>query len=212
MTSPSPVDQLVLRSATVADLVAISRIMNYPPEPPLSASLGSDRASRLGDLLVRSGITISLRQTTVAVIEDAVVGVMDAGTEYPAATTLGQVVRLLPRALAIIGPMHFRRALYGVYLRSSVQFDAVPGAYPVAQLYVEETCRNRGIGGRLLQHAEELARCSASPRMCIETGITNPALRLYERSGYRVVATKVDARYERLTGSPGRVLMVKELS
>jgi len=45
--------------------------------------------------------------------------------------------------------------------------------------------------------------------MCIETGITNPARRLYERHGYVVVATKTDPRYERLTGSPGRIQMTK---
>jgi GNAT superfamily N-acetyltransferase len=211
MTSPLLGDQIALRSATTADLDAISRITNYPPEPPMSASLGTDRASRLGDLLVRAGVTISPRQTTVAVLDDVVVGVMDAGTAYPATVTFGQVVRLLPRALAIIGPTRLRRALYGVYLRSAVQFERLPGAYPIAELYVDERWRNRGIGDRLLKHAEDLARCAASPRMCVETGITNPARRLYERNGYRVVATRVDARYERLTGSPGRVLMAKDL-
>jgi len=45
--------------------------------------------------------------------------------------------------------------------------------------------------------------------MCIETGITNPARRLYERHGYTVISTKTDASYERLTSSPGRILMTK---
>jgi hypothetical protein len=32
------------------------------------------------------------------------------------------------------------------------------------------------------------------------------------RHGYRIVETKRDAAYERMTGIPGRVLMVKELA
>jgi hypothetical protein len=47
--------------------------------------------------------------------------------------------------------------------------------------------------------------------MCLETGSANPARRLYERHGFEVVETKLDSGYERLTGSPGRILMVKEL-
>jgi ribosomal protein S18 acetylase RimI-like enzyme len=47
--------------------------------------------------------------------------------------------------------------------------------------------------------------------MCIETGVTNPARRLYERHGFRVIETKTDARYERLTRSPGRILMTKDI-
>ncbi len=78
--------------------------------------------------------------------------------------------------------------------------------------YVDERLRNRGIGGALLRYAEELARRSGAPCLSLETGITNPARRLYERSGYRIVGTKTDAVYEHLTGSPGRIVMVKELT
>jgi hypothetical protein len=47
--------------------------------------------------------------------------------------------------------------------------------------------------------------------LSLTTAITNPARRLYERNGYGVVGEKRDAEYERITGVPGRVLMVKEL-
>ena len=48
-------------------------------------------------------------------------------------------------------------------------------------------------------------------KMTIETGIWNPARHLYERCGYGLVATKEDRAYERMTGSPGRVLMSKDI-
>jgi len=47
--------------------------------------------------------------------------------------------------------------------------------------------------------------------MALTTTTTNPARHLYIRHGYRVVETRLDPAYERLTGIPGRVLMVKEL-
>jgi hypothetical protein len=35
---------------------------------------------------------------------------------------------------------------------------------------------------------------------------------LYERTGYRVADQRTNARYERITGSAGRVLMVKPVA
>ena len=47
--------------------------------------------------------------------------------------------------------------------------------------------------------------------MTLTTKVTNPARRLYERYGFRVVATKLDAEWERWALSPGRVQMQKDL-
>jgi GNAT superfamily N-acetyltransferase len=202
--------QLVLRAASTDDIAVISRIINVPPEPPLAHLLGPGRASRLGDLFVREGITIAIPDTTVAVLDGEVVGVMDCGGASRMSLTAGQLLGLLPRILGILWPI-LPRALYGFWVRRYVQFEPLPGAFPVAELYVDERQRNRGIGGRLLEHAEVLARERGSPRLSIETGITNPARRLYERHGYAVVKTKTDHRYERMTASQGRILMLKEL-
>jgi hypothetical protein len=48
--------------------------------------------------------------------------------------------------------------------------------------------------------------------MSLGTTITNPARHLYERHGFRVVETKTDPSYERYTGIPGRILMMKDLA
>jgi GNAT superfamily N-acetyltransferase len=204
-------ERLELRAATPADLGDISRIMNYPPEPPMATLLGSDRASRLGDLLVRNGASIALARTTVATLDSAVAGVLDCGSQYGVRLTAGLILRLIPRILFILGPVT-PRAVYGMWVRQRVQFEAQTDVFPIGELYVDEALRNRGIGGKLLQHAEGLARNHGSSRMCLETGITNPARRLYERHGYAVVATKTDPEYERMTGSPGRILMSKQIS
>ena len=208
--APLLAERVEMRAATPSDLADISRIMNYPPEPPMATLLGGDRASRLGELFVRNGASIALAHTTVAVLDDAVVGVLDCGSQYGVRLTAGRLLRMLPHILVILGPVT-PRAVYGMWLRQRVQFEGQPDAFPIAELYVDVVLRNHGIGGRLLQHAEALAHRSGASRICLETGITNPARRLYERHGYRVVATKADTRYQRLTGSPGRVLMSKDI-
>lgn len=209
MTS-SLAEEVELRAANDTDIGAISRVVNWPPEPPMATLLGSDRASRLGDLLVRAGVTIALTHTTVAVLNCAVVGVLDCGSENAERPSAARLLLGLPHMFAILG-LALPRAFYGLWLRRRVQFEPMPDAFVVAELYVDEDLRNHGIGGRLLRHAEQLARRNGSSRMSVETGITNPARRLYERLGYQVVATKTDRGYERMTGSPGRVLMVKDL-
>ena len=50
---------------------------------------------------------------------------------------------------------------------------------------------------------------SGPRRISLTTATGNPARRLYERNGCRLIDQKTDARYERITGSAGRVLMVK---
>lgn len=202
-------EAIEIRAATAADVAAISRIMNYPPEPPLATMLGSRRASRLGDLLVRAGVNLGLGHTFVSVVDGKIAGVLDCGGRSAPDAPAASFLKLLPKIVVILGPV-LPRAVYGMSLRRRVDFEALPDAFPIGGLYVDETLRNRGIGGRLLEHAEGLARGRWS-RMCIETGITNPARRLYERHGYKVIATKTDTAYERLTGSPGRILMAKDL-
>lgn len=200
---------LEIRAAKRADLPTISRIMNYPPEPPMATMLGAVRASRLGDILVRAGINLSLEDSMVAVVDGKVAGVMECGGRSGPGTATGRYLRLLPQIVSTLGPA-LPRAVYGMRLQRKVEFDPLPDAFAVVELYVDEAMRGRGIGGRLLDHADSLARGKWS-LMCIETGVTNPARRLYERHGFRVIETKTDAAYERLTGSPGRILMVKNL-
>ena len=207
----SMAERIEMRAATTADLADISRIMYYPPEPPMAELLGTDRASRLGDLFVRNGASIALDSTTVAILDGKLAGVLDCGSQYGVRLTAGKLLRMLPQVLFILG-RRIPRALYGTWLRQRVQFEAQPESFPIGELYVDEALRNHGIGGRLLRHAQDLARRKGASHMCLETGITNPALRLYKRNGYTVAATKRDAGYERMTGSPGRVLMSKDIS
>ena len=202
---------MTIRAAKRSDIRAIARIMNYPPEPPMAVLLGADRASRLGEWLVLNGVVLSIEHSFVAEAGGRVVGVIECGTKTGGDVTAFGGMQLLPRALLIAGSK-IPRAIAGLRAQGRVQFEPQPGAFVVAQLYVDGEMRNRGIGGKLLDHAESLARKSDASRMIIETGIANPARHLYERHGFELLATKTDAGYERLSGSPGRVMLFKEIA
>ena len=47
--------------------------------------------------------------------------------------------------------------------------------------------------------------------MSLTTSTANPARRLYERHGFRVVETRTDTAYKRYTEIDGRYLMVKDI-
>ena len=61
----------------------------------------------------------------------------------------------------------------------------------VFYVYLAEEQRRRGIGDRLMAAAEDAARASSAARVLLEVRVGNaPALRLYEKRGYQLVARK----------------------
>jgi GNAT superfamily N-acetyltransferase len=205
---------VAIRRATTADFERIDSIVNDPPGAEAVAAAGGDAsvARRFSRAIFEMGVSPVLARCVVAEVDGAVVGVMDAGAgASPVHIGPRLVVKMIGRALRIFGPVKAVRAVPALRARSRVEFDVPPGSYYIAELDVDPAWRNRGIGGVLLAHAEEEARRLDVPRLSLTTNITNPARRLYERNGYRVTHVKTDATYERITGIPGRLLMVKEL-
>jgi ribosomal protein S18 acetylase RimI-like enzyme len=86
------------------------------------------------------------------------------------------------------------------------------GAYKVHELHVDPRYRNRGVGGLMLEYAEEDALRGGYRLMSLTTTTANPARRLYECHGFRIVETRTDPAFERYTGIAGRHLMVKDLA
>lgn len=170
-------------------------------------------ARRFAQWTLRSGLSLDVAHCVVAELDGAVVGVMEAGADVPERSFgVGTIARGLVAAVRILGPVGAARMLLRLPVAARVQFDRVRDSYYVSELDVDPRRRNQGIGGELLRYAEERARAEGVRKLSLSTTMTNPARRLYERCGYRVIRTKADARYERLTGIPGRVLMVKDLS
>lgn len=119
--------------------------------------------------------------------------------------------RLLVHAFRAVGPFALVRIGLRMRYQSAVSPKKPVGAYVISELHVAANARGRGIGGQLLGFAEHEARSCGFGKMALHTLTTNPARHLYERNGFVEVAVARGARFERLTGAEGNVLMVKEL-
>ena len=82
------------------------------------------------------------------------------------------------------------RAIGAAYCR------LVPGGYgfvdgrtPEVTIGVADGQRGRGVGAALLRELEALAREAGFERLSLSVEPANPARRLYERAGYRLVGT-----------------------
>jgi ribosomal protein S18 acetylase RimI-like enzyme len=204
------VEGLVIRKAVASDLDRIATIINDPPGQEAVGIAGCVEAARdIGMAWVRLPDSPQGWPRTVAgELDGRVVAVLQGG---PPTGELKITPRIAWLAFRILG-VSLIAALPRLRARQRVQVEAPAGSYYIAELDVDVDCRNRGIGGALLDYAEAEARKLGHARMALSTTTSNPARHLYERHGFRVVETKTDPSYERITGIQGRHLMVKELS
>jgi len=204
------VDGLTIRRAIAADAERIAEIIAGEAGQEPAVIVGSVAgARRLWTEMVRMpGSLMGWELTTVAASGGHVLGVLQAG---PQDGSLRITPRLAFLALRVTGPLGIIGLLRRLRAEDRVQPPPVPGAYRVRELHVDPGHRGRGIGGALLDYAEAEARKAGYTQMTLTTTTANPARRLYERHGFRVVETKTDPVYERYTGMEGRHRMVKDL-
>jgi ribosomal protein S18 acetylase RimI-like enzyme len=89
---------------------------------------------------------------------------------------------------------------------------AAPGAWYVNIVGVFPEYRGRGLGSRLLRHAEDLADAAGARRMSLIVDSGNDsARRLYERTGYREETRRPMVPFPGSTESGDWVLMAKEI-
>lgn len=201
---------LTVRSAIAADARRIAEIISGEPGDQATGIAGSKAgARRFGmALIMMPGSFQGWQRSVVAELDGDVAGVIQAGE---GAGDFRVTPRVAWIALRTLGPVQVARAVYRMRAVSRIDAPAPHGAYHIAELHVDPALRNKGIGGALLDYAEAEARAGGRKQMSLSTTVTNPARRLYERHGYRVAVTMTDPAYERYTGIPGRVLMVKDL-
>jgi ribosomal protein S18 acetylase RimI-like enzyme len=204
----SLMEGLSFRKATPMDTERIAAIINDPPGQEAVAIAGCVEAAReLGMALVRlPDGPQGWQRTVVGELDGEVVGVLQTGSVDFSLTPRLALLALRVFGVGIVSVLGRARA------RQRVEPKAPEGAYNIIELHVDPAFRNRGVGGALLDHAEEEACRAGYRRMCLTTTTINAARRLYERHGFRVVETLTDAAYERYTGIAGRHLMVKELT
>src|SRR6266487_3245608 len=201
---------ITIRRASEADLPRMAEILyDDPPTEMKAVVVDLAKARRIGALLLRYRLEADVERTQLALIDGEPAGLLEtmrpADRSHISPLT---IAALLARGMVIVGPQRFLRFLQYQSARAGVEVERAPGSYYIAELDVHPAHRNRGIGAALLRHAERQARDEGFAQMSLATSLINPAQRLYVREGYRIIETRRDARYERITGIPGRVLMV----
>lgn len=201
--------EIAVRSATEGDIPALRAVIGSEPSDEQVALAGGDRrkASRLRQVLMASvGSRAAIPRTVVAVADGEAVGLLQSGREGA-----GISPGLIWGLLRVFGPLGMRRFLQRDRLRSRVHIPVPEGTFHIAEVHVLSERRNLGIGAALMAEAERMARAGGFAAMSLTTTTSNPARRLYERSGFEVVKSTSDEEYRRCTGIDGRVLMLKRL-
>jgi GNAT superfamily N-acetyltransferase len=91
-----------------------------------------------------------------------------------------------------------------MYGRLRVSMPMPDDAFCLANLRVDEAHRGRGIGTALMHWGGEEARELGYRRIALQTMMGSPAIRLYERLGYRITRSRTHPCY---LGGSGRCLM-----
>jgi GNAT superfamily N-acetyltransferase len=205
---------LTFRRATPADAGRIAEIVaGDPGREAIGIAGDAGRARTMGIVIAKmAGMPAGrggLEHTTLAELHGETVGTVHA-VSGSSRFKITPAVALA--AIRIFGPFGVVGLLTRARARARLDMPSPAGALHIGELDVDPRYRNRGIGGALLDYAEAQAREGGYRQMTLETTITNPARHLYERHGFRVVETRTDPDYERYTGIPGRVRMVKALA
>ena len=199
-------ESLVVRSARADDLDAVVAIQHSRPTPEIIGLAGSpERARRFGRALVRSdGI---LEPTQPVVVIDGAIGPVAFMAYSIGPTKSGALTpSLVVRAIAALGPSVFglpRR----LAARRAVELVAPERSLYIAELHVHPDHRGQGLGSQLLSWSSHRCVELGLEQRSLITGTANPAIHLYKRHGFQIAVTATDARYERIFGQAGRVLM-----
>ena len=202
-------DRFEFRRAGVDDVSSLMDIQFRSPSKEAVAMAGSaEAAERFQSMLLARALADGTAEVIVLDVDGTAAGFAELSTG-------GDVPSLKIVARCAISAMGLGGALVAGWrslARAAVDLKSPEGAIHLVELQVDPEHRNEGLGGRLLAEVERIARERGASTLTLTTQIDNPARRLYERSGFHVEAEKRHRRYEAITGSPGRVLMVKPLA
>jgi ribosomal protein S18 acetylase RimI-like enzyme len=189
----------------------IAEIMfGEPPQEAVRVCEGVERARRFCYMQVKTPtLGMGWDRTVFGMLGDEPVTVLQAGRQIGG---MSVTPALVWNTLRILGPVRTVRSLPFLSAMRRVNAPAPEGSYHIAELHTHPDHRNKGLGKAALEYAEAEAREEGVATMSLVTTVINPARHLYERQGFKVIETRTDVEYERMTGIPGRNLMVKELS
>jgi len=200
---------LAFREASPADADRVAEIVaGDPSRESIGVCDDPERARTFGMALARASLLEGAVRTIVVELEGRCVAVLQTtdGVGDERITRAGAAIALrVFGVLGLLGLVSRGRA------RARVAIRPPDAALHIHELHVARELRGRGIGGALLRYAEQQARARGRPLLSLTTTTDNPARRLYERAGFRIVETRTDPVYRRITGIDGRHLMIKPL-
>lgn len=167
-----------------------------------------ETARRFGAWLMQAQPSMGWKCADVTEVDNEVVGVLQHGPRSDDPPVDAALVRGL---MATLGLATTGRLLARGWAVQRVRVPPPPHTWVLRELHVDAAVRSQGLGGAMLAHAEHRALEEGTGALSLSVRSDNPARHLYHRAGYRVVASRTNRRYERLTGARGRVLMVKTL-
>jgi GNAT superfamily N-acetyltransferase len=199
-----------IRAASADDVARIIEIVNSEPGEDAVALMGSlELAQRYRARMIElEEIPNPSRPTVVAEIADRVVGVLQYRLDDEGRH--GKLAHL--RVLAsLVGPTGLVRRAPALWARTRVPLSIPPDSFFLTNLHIDAERRGQGVGGRLLDWAEQEARGRGVPLMALTTIAKGRPIALYERHGFSITQTATHPSYERSFNVPGRVLMEKQL-
>ena len=199
---------LTVRHAGAHDAERLASLMFSAPSREAVAMAGSAGvAERFQAILFRHALQTGGSIIIVAETTSGLAGLAEVAqdADNPSFLTVARA------AVATMGLGGALRAAGRSLARRKVELSGPDGGVHLVELHVAPELRNRGIGGFLLARVDEHAIGQNATQISQTTATDNPARGLYERHGYRLMDQKTNARYERITGSAGRVLMLKPL-
>jgi ribosomal protein S18 acetylase RimI-like enzyme len=201
-------DRIRFRRGVVDDVDTLVGIQFRSPAKEAVAMAGSAAAAeRFQSMLLARALAEGTADVIVVEVDGTAAGfaqLSTGGDVPPLKIVAGTAVKAMGLGGALV-------AGWRSLARAAVDISPTEEGIHLVELQVDPDHRNQGLGGRLLAEVERVARERGAATLSLTTQIDNPARRLYERSGFRVEGEKRHRRYEAITGSPGRVLMVKEL-
>jgi len=158
----------------------------------------------LTKLFSRNAGRFGFKNAFVAEADGESVGLL---VSYPGKRVPGLDLQTLPHLFSALGlPRVFDFLRRGISLPGGKEAEA--DEYYISNLGVLPSAQGRGIGARLLEYADEIARNAHLMKCSLLVSLKNEgARRLYERNGYQIVLT-----VQEKNKAPGYHRMVKDLA
>jgi ribosomal protein S18 acetylase RimI-like enzyme len=207
------VKEIQFRSATPADAVVAGRLLfeSFPKKATYIIGLGNEARAKkiLVDIFSKPGHRLSYESTQIVLYDGAVIGAL---TAYP-----GNQMEKLNRHLYLHLIKQYKiRGKFALILRGLPLIfikETARDEYFLSNLVVKRQYRCQGVGEKMLEAVEQLAKEAGYSRVSLIVNLENQsAQRFYERYGYEVKAIIPESSRRVANLGRGSQRRVKELT